>query len=86
MTLNFRKLTVDEHGHTKTPLAVFLTSFLSEIKITDSYLQNDSFWNNTANTLRFTGLCKIRKVIHFVYSNFKYFDLVHNKHIKFIFS
>lgn len=56
MTLNSRKLTVDEHGHTKTPLAVFLTSFLSdsEIKITDSYLQNNDFWNNKANRFRFT--------------------------------
>lgn len=71
MTLNFRKLTVDEHGHTKTPLAVFLTSFHSEIKITDSYLQNDSFWNNIANTLRFTGLCKIRNTTSYSFRVFQ---------------
>lgn len=71
MTLNFRKLTVDEHGHTKTPIAVFLTSFLSEIKITDSYLQNHSFWNNTANTLRFTGLCKIRNTTSYSFRVFQ---------------
>lgn len=45
MTQNFRKLTVDEYGHTKTPFAVFLTSFLSEteIKITDSYYKITAF-------------------------------------------